>query len=52
MDDKKIFLNFIHSLDPIADVFSKTLRSIKFEDFQTLMGLRSVEHEVLDQGGD
>ena len=52
MDDKKIFLNFVRSLDQIANVFSKTLRSIKFEGFQTLMGLRSVEDEVLDQGVD
>ena len=52
VDDKKIFLNFVRSLDQIANVFYKTLRSIKFEVFQTLMGLRSVEDEVLDQGGD
>ena len=52
VDDKKIFLNFVPSLHQIANVFYKTLRSIKFEVFQTLMGLRSFEDDVLDQGGD
>ena len=31
--DKKIFLNVVRSLDQIADVFTKTLKSIKFEAF-------------------
>ena len=45
VEDKKIFVKYIPTEDNVADIFTKPLARLKFEDFVSKLGLRELGQE-------
>ena len=52
VEDKKIEIAFIRTEDQLADMFSKALRRLKFQEMGGRIGIRSTPMEELEHGGD
>ena len=52
VEDKKIEIAFIRMEDQLADMFTKALGRLKFQEMRGRIGIRSTPMEELEHGGD
>ena len=52
VEDKKIEIGFIQTKDQLADMFTKALERMKFQEMRGRIGIRSTPMEELEHGGD
>ena len=52
IDDKKIEIGFIRTEDKLADIFTKALGNVKFQEMRGRIGIRNTHKEELEQEGD
>ena len=52
VEDKKIEIGFIRTEDQLADIFTKALGKMKFQEMRGFIGIRNTHVEELEQGGD
>ena len=52
VEDKKIEIVFIRTEDQLADIFTKALKRLKFQEMRGRIGIRNTPMEELEHGGD
>ena len=52
VEDKKIKIAFIWMEDQLADIFTKALGRLQFQEMRDWIGIRSIPMEELEHGGD
>ena len=52
IEDKKIKIAFIRTEDQLADIFTKALGKVKFQEMRGRIGICNTHEEDLEQGGD
>ena len=48
--DKNIEIIFIHTKDQVADIFTKALCRMKFQELRSRIGVSNIRTEELEQG--
>ena len=52
IEDKNIDIVFIRTENPLADIFTKALRRMKFQEMRSRIGVSNIRMEELEQGGE
>ena len=52
VEDKKIEIRFIRTEDQLADILTKALERLKYQEMRVQIGIRSTPMEELEHGGD
>ena len=52
VEDKKIDIVYVRTEDELADIITKALGKLKFQEMRGCIGVRSIHMEEQEQGGD
>ena len=52
IEDKNIEITFIRTEDQLADILTKALGRMKFQEMRSRIGVTNIRMEELDQGGE